>query len=73
MALNEQISKVVEAGSLKVAGEHSLTLGEIVVTVLALVVILWGAKIPVVGKFLGSDKSRALAGIALVFIAEWVW
>ena len=73
MALNQTVDKVVEAGKKKVIGQHTLTLGEIVTTVLGVAVIVWGEKIPFIGKFLGSEKSRLVVGLGIIVVGEWVW
>lgn len=73
MALNETVTKVVEAGKKPVIGQHTLTLGEIVLTVIGVAIIVWGEKIPFVGKFLGSEKTRLVVGLAIIVVGEWVW
>ena len=72
MALNQAVDKVVEAGKVKVIGQHTLTMGEIVTTILGVVIIMWGEKIPFVGKFL-SPHVRLVVGLVVIVVGEWVW
>ena len=55
------------AGHKKVAGEHSLSLGEIVFTILGILIILYGAKAKVPASF------RLPLGMAIVFMGEWMF
>ena len=54
-------------GHKKVAGENSLTVGEIVFTILGVLCILYGAKANVPAKY------RLPLGIAIIFMGEWVF
>jgi rRNA processing protein Krr1/Pno1 len=63
----------VEAGKKKVLGQNTLTLGEIIFTILGVAVIVYGSKIPFVGKFLGSEKTRLVVGLLIIVVGEWVW
>ena len=73
MALNPTVSAVEEAGKKKILGHNSLVLGEIITLILGLLIIGWGEKIPVVGKFLESPKIRLVVGGAVIFVGELVW
>lgn len=73
MALNQTVEKVVEAGKKPIIGQHTMTLGEIIFTVLGVAVIVWGEKIPFIGKFLGSEKMRLAVGFGIIIVGEWVW
>jgi rRNA processing protein Krr1/Pno1 len=63
----------VEAGKKKVIGQATLTLGEISFTLLGVAVIVYGEKIPFLGKFLGSEKARLVVGVLIIVVGEWVW
>lgn len=73
MALNAAVSNVVEAGKKKIIGQNTLTFGEIILTVLGVLIIVWGDKIPVVGKFFTSQKMRLAVGLGVIIVGEWVW
>jgi len=54
-------------GHKKVAGEHSLTVGEIVFTLLGIALMFYGTKA-------GLRKGWCLpAGLVMIFIGEWVF
>ena len=73
MALNATVEKAQEVGSKKILGQHSLVLGEIITLVLGLLIIGWGEKIPVIGKYFGSPKVRLVVGGLVIFVGELVW
>lgn len=54
-------------GHKKVAGEHSLTVGEIVFTLLGVLIIFYGARANIPSKY------RLPLGLAVVFMGEWVF
>ena len=54
-------------GHEKVAGEHSLTVGEIVFTILGILVIAFGAKAKIPAKY------RLPLGLMVIFMGEWVF
>ena len=56
------------AGHKKVAGEHSLSLGEIVFTIIGILVILYVAK-----KTKVPAKFALPLGIAIIFMGEWMF
>ena len=70
--MSEQLkAKYVEAKNLghkKVAGEHSLTIGEIVFTIIGILVILYVAKETKV-----PAKFALPLGIAIIFMGEWMF
>lgn len=51
-----------------IAGQHSLTMGELACFIIAAVMMLWGSKIPVIGKF-----CNVYTGLVVIFIAFVVW
>jgi hypothetical protein len=63
----------VEAGKKKVIGQATLTLGEIIFTILGVLVIVYVAKIPFVGRFLSSEPARLVVGLGIIVVGEWVW
>jgi len=65
--LKAMYEKAKMAGHRKVAGEHSLSLGEIVFTILGILIILYGAKAKIPASF------RLPLGMGLVFMGEWMF
>lgn len=53
--------------SRKVAGEHSLNIGEIAAFIIALLVYKWGAKIPFVGKW------KTYICFFIILVAFFIW
>ena len=71
MSLNPAIAKIRTLSAKKIAGEHSLTLGETIVFGLIVITTIPGiaAKIP----FIKSHQKIALYGsLALLFIVLWM-
>lgn len=60
-------AKAKMTGHKKVAGEHSLTVGEIVFTIIGILCIFYGAKANVPTKY------RMPLGIAIIFMGEWMF
>lgn len=65
--IKAQITKMKLKGHEKVAGEHSLSIGEIVLTIIGILIIVFGtkAKIP--------KKWCLPLGILVIFMGEWVF
>jgi len=60
-------AKAKMKGHDKVAGEHSLTVGEIVFTILGVLIFYYGAKVNVPAKY------RLPLGFAVICVGEWVF
>ena len=54
-------------GHQKVAGKHSLTIGEIVFTILGILIILFGTRAKIPKKF------GLPLGLMVIFMGEWVF
>jgi len=67
MELKAEFEKAKRKGYEKVAGEHSLTVGEIVFTILGILLIAFGAKANIPAKY------RLPLGLMVIFIGEWVF
>jgi len=66
-AIDPYIARAKTAGHFKIAGENSLTAGEVFFTALGVLIILFGAKAKIPAKF------RLPLGIAVIFAGEWVF
>lgn len=66
-SLKGMYAKAKRTGHQKVAGEDSLTLGEIVFTILGILVILYGTKANIPKKF------GLPLGLGIIFIGEWMF
>lgn len=66
-SLKAMYAKAKMMGHRKVAGEHSLTIGEIVFTLLGVLIIFYGAKANIPAKF------RLPLGLAVIFMGEWIF
>ncbi|MBA7493941.1 hypothetical protein ES702_04507 [subsurface metagenome] len=67
MSLREVYTQAKMSGHKKVAGEHSLTVGEIVFTILGVLCIFYGARANIPTKY------RLPLGIAVIFMGEWIF
>ena len=54
-------------GHKKVAGEHSLSGGEIFFTLIGVLIIFYGSKVKIPAKL------RLPLGLAIVFMGEWIF
>jgi hypothetical protein len=71
MAMKKYVEEGRQLGAIKLAGEHSLTIGEFVFTLVGVAVIFAGEKVPVVGKIIAPFK--LWVGLVIIFAAEWIW
>ena len=71
MAMKKYLEEGRQLGAIKLAGQHSLTLGEFVFTLVGVAVIIAGEKVPYVGKIIGPFK--LWVGLTIIFAAEWIW
>lgn len=67
MDLKAEYEKAKMTGHKKVAGEHSLSVGEIVFTLLGILIIAFGAKAKIPAKY------RLPLALCVIFIGEWVF
>ena len=67
MEYKAMIDQAKMKGHQKVAGEHSLTVGEIVFTILGILIILYGTKAKIPAKF------KLPLGLAVIFMGEWIF
>jgi len=66
-SLKATYAKAKLKGHEKVAGEHSLTVGEIVFTIAGVLIFMYGGKANIPAKY------RMPLGFAVIFIGEWVF
>jgi len=71
MAMSKYLEEGRQLGAIKLAGQHSLTIGEAIFTVAGVYVIIAGDKVPFVGKLIAPFK--LWLGLAIIFAAEWIW
>jgi len=67
MEVKAMMEQAKMTGHKKVAGEKSLTIGEIVFTILGILIILYGTKAKIPAKF------RLPLGLAVIFMGEWIF
>ena len=60
-------AKAKQKGYIKVAGEHSLTVGEIVFTILGVLIFMYGGRVNVPAKY------RMPLGFAVICMGEWIF
>lgn len=65
--LKAELQKAKMQGHVKVAGEHSLTVGEIVFTLIGILIIAFGAKANIPAKY------RLPLGLMVIFMGEWIF
>ena len=68
--VKEKIQDLKTTGHIKLAGENSLTLGEVVFTVLGVLIIM--GKMPFVSDLI-PEKYRLWTGIAAMFVGMWAF
>lgn len=67
MEYKAMIDQAKMKGHQKVAGENSLTVGEIVFTILGILIILYGTRAKIPAKF------KLPLGLAVIFMGEWIF
>jgi len=69
--MSEEMKAKIEQAKLyghkKVAGEHSLSIGEIVFTVIGILIIVYGTRANIPPKY------KLGLGLAVVFMGEWIF
>ena len=70
MSLNPTLSKLRELSGKKIAGEHSLTAGEIVAFVVLCAVLLYKEKIPIVKGW--KANTATLGALAFLFLVLYL-
>jgi len=67
MDLKGMYAQAKMTGHKKVAGEHSLSVGEIVFTLIGILIFFYGARVNIPAKY------RLPLGAAVVFAGEWIF
>ena len=67
MNLKAMYEQAKMKGHKKVAGEHSLTVGEIVFTILGVLIFMYGGKANIPAKY------RMPLGFAVICMGEWIF
>jgi len=68
--VKNKVQDLKNTGHIKLAGEQSLSVGEVVFTGVGVAVML--GKMPFVGSFI-PERFRFWAGIAIIFVGEWLF
>lgn len=66
MALNNTVNKIREKGSIKIYGQHSLGIGELVLFAIAIVLLAKKASVNLANKWV-------ILALILIFLAFVVW
>lgn len=66
MALNPTVNKVIDKGSIKLLGKHSLSIGEVVLFIIAIVLLAKKGGVSLTNKWV-------ILSLILILVAFLVW